>query len=152
MAILSVPSDILVSYLVDQDLVTRPAGSGGTNAAWPMTIGNMPLDGDQWMTSMDTDPFLELKLMDTGETVTKPTCQILCRDRNYNTAFYQLREVTYNLSALKNVSVTTSIGEIVLFNACTITMQPTFLRQEEKNRRQIFVANVRLSITKGGAT
>jgi hypothetical protein len=189
-----------------------------------MVVGNLPLNGDQWMVAIDTGAFLELKIMETGETVSKPTCQILARDRNYPSPQRQLRNCTYNLSQLRNVPVTNifangvggiasglnqltptgyvttqndvgdivnvisgsgvnpgaytilsinssgewvlsgepfsgsatnvvwNIQETVLLNAVTITMQPTFLMQEEKDRRQVFVANVRLSVTKGGVT
>lgn len=150
----STPAEVCAAYLVSVvgSNVVRPANLSATN--FPVTTGAMPDLNDRWVSIKELTPFSEGKYHGcqsdpdaVGESVIKPVLQILVRARDYDDADYQIRKISCILSPVHLATVNTKESESVLLHACCVEQQPAFLMQEEKNRRQVFVMTVKLSIS-----
>jgi hypothetical protein len=105
----------------------------------------MPDDKDNWITVYDTGPEIQGKIMDDGRPMQHHTASIRLRSRTEGAGNKKLREIARGLSAARNVEVTTNLPETLTVGAVTIVSGPMWLFQEEKNQRQVFVLNVKLS-------
>ena len=152
--ITSSPPEILCAHMVSVLglNVVRPSGLTGTK--WGCSRGAMPNEWDRWVAVQELAPFTEGKIMGchfdpdyVGESVVKPVVQVLVRALDYSDASEQARRISCALSPVALELVTTDTDEEVMLHACCIEMQPRFLMQEEKGRRQVFVMAVKLSIS-----
>ena len=150
------PGEVVAAFLISSVglNIVRPTNTNSTN--YPITVGAMPPLGDRWVSVKDLTPKTEGKYHGctfdpdaVGETVTKPVLQIMVQGKTYDEASLQIRKMSCALSAVDHETVNTVTGESVLFHACCIELPPTFFMQEEKNRRQQFVMNVKISISGG---
>lgn len=136
------PAELIAAFLVQAGLVTRPASVG----SWSITVGSMPDDKDQWITVVNSDPMIEGKFMDDGSVNEQPRCQIILRSLKHNVGYAKIKAIRKALSALKMITVTADTAEQVLIHAVTVVSGPAWLKQEEKNARQVFSMNVQAAI------
>lgn len=140
---INTPGQILVQFLVSYGLASKPSSA----TAWPMTYGGSMDDlANNALIAKSVSSQTEGKIQKTGETVRKPRLQISCRSQSHETAEVKLNDILAVLSALTMQPVV--IGAVTyIIHACEIIMDTAFLMQEEKNRRQVYVATVQLTIT-----
>lgn len=151
----STASEVVAAYLIG--LGTLGIGRSADDPTWPISKGALPtgtvsttarpVGGDSWVSCRDVTPYTEGKYQSTGESVVKPKVQILVRHKDYDAASLQARKIAEALSPVNRATVETLSEEEVLFEACCIEQQPAFLYEEEKNRRQVFVLVVKVTIS-----
>jgi uncharacterized protein with beta-barrel porin domain len=131
-------------------IMTLLVGGGVLNApgsgSWPVTIGNMPADGDQYVTIRATGGYHQGKHMTTGKTDFSPDLQLMIRAVTHGAAELKGNERVEFLSAVANEPVTYDGNVVTIHNVMIITF-PTFVKQEEQNRRQLYSINIRVTLS-----
>lgn len=138
-------SETVAAFLVDAGLASRP--SAVTAGNYGVTRGQLPVTGDSWISIVDLGGNVQGKIQRTGESVTYPRVQILVRNLDYSEAGNKSRAIAEALSEAKEVTVLCLNAVQVFLYGCVILQSPTFLYEEEKNRRQVWVTVVQLSVS-----
>lgn len=135
------PSKILLKWLRDNG-----HAASSSSSQWFGTYRSMNDTPDDTIAVADSPPLLDGRLMRTGEQVEFHGIQIKARSADYDAVYTKLKSIRTALNGLVNDTVTVD-GNQYRIHAFTVTVDVTYLGQEEKKKREMFVLNGLVSIT-----
>jgi len=138
-------SEYIIQYLVD-DGVLQWAPDGP--ADWLAIVGIMPENDDNqdnFVSVLDTSPALDGVNLATGHSIQHPTFQIFVRSADYSAGLKKGKETEASLTFANMSSVTVESDEAII-QAVQVKTGTAFLKQLEKNERQVFVLNVQATM------
>lgn len=137
-------SEYLIQHLVNQGVLTW----ANDNSSWPAIVGTMPDNDDNpdsFVSILDSGAELDGVDHRNKVSVQHPTFQVFIRAEDYLDALKKGKEIESVLQSTHNVSVTVE-GFGATINAVQIKIPTTFLKEQEKNRRQLFVLNIQSTL------
>lgn len=140
------PAELLRRFFVDRGLVSGankpPAGQ------WGAKVGDMPKDGNRWVSLLDTGSFLDGRIARTGSYVEYPTVQARIRAPDYPTgrAFGRLLVAAVGEVRPDDPFLTTEGDVEIYLNAVYLTSSLAKIATEEQGQNQVFSVNFRLSV------
>lgn len=97
------PADVLAEVLVDSGVGQRPSGSV---ADWKIYVGSLPDEGDQAVLLVDTQPLMDGRIHEDGETIQHPGIEIVVRALDHTTAWLKSNIITSILDGIAREDVT----------------------------------------------
>jgi hypothetical protein len=148
-------ANILRKFFIDQAIATTPALGTGVNA-WPIVAGPAPTEHDRYLSIRNTGAIVAIwGIQRTGERVVFPTAQLRIRAEDEETAVDKGNDLITLMSTVGIPVARGGIGWIMVtvggstykLTAARVIDGLTFLKEEEENQRQVYVCNVRLTLT-----
>lgn len=153
-AVLAPAADVVAQFLIDRGaaVASNPAPASGQ---WGVTVGGLPAQGgDNALAVTDGGTFPEGRLGHDKAWERHPTVFITIRSGNYGVGFakgatlvelFDKVGVFPALGGLGRVPVVVD-GVTYILQAAHVTVTPVKIGEEEKNRRQLFSMNVKLTL------
>lgn len=138
------PSEYIIQFLADRGVLNWASAE----ADWSTIIGTMPDNDDNQddlISVLDTGAELDGVIHRTGKSVQHPTFQFFIRDIDYPDALKKGKQIEESLMTASRTSVTVD-GHSAVIQAVQIRVPTTFLKEQEKNRRQLFVLNIQATM------
>jgi hypothetical protein len=147
------PADAVRLYLVRTG-VAIPASQTPATGQWPITTGDLPTDPDNCLAVQDSGGFVRGRIQRDGRTVVFPNVIIVIRSVPYANGMNKGRQIMALFEKIGLPADRGGVGEVSVtvesqtwvIHAAHLTVPTTKIGQEEKNRRQLFTINYRLSL------
>jgi len=140
------------SFVIARYLIARGVGVIATGAAtrWQITNASMANTPDDFITIFDVPGVTDGKNFRTGKDIYHPLVQTRVRSLKYEEGYQKILEAEHELGRANKVTVevpyqTTTVN--VILWATTLTIPPSYLSQEEVNRRQHCVMTHKVTIS-----
>lgn len=141
-------SEYIIQFLVDQGVVNWASIAG----PWPAVAGVMPDNDDNpnnFVSVLDTAPTTDGVDHRGKKTIQHPTFQIFIRSDEYPVAYKKGKEIEAYLQTIDWETVVVDLDTAVI-QGCIIKIPTAFMKQQEKNQRQVFVLNIQTTMWEVG--
>lgn len=148
------PADVLRLYFV-QTGVAISSSATPLAGQWPIVTGDLPSSGqDNYLAIQDSGGMLDGRTLSDSKTQVHPRVIIVVRSLQYPVGFEKGRQITtlmdligkpVSRGGVGTPSITISSLVWTLLSA-TLSIPITKIGQEEKNNRQLFTINYRLTL------
>lgn len=128
------PAQVVLALLSAEGLIS---------SGWAGSVGSQPSSPDDFVTVYDTGANDDGRLMD-GPRVVHPTVQVRVRSKAYPDGWAKGRAVEAVLDSVNHRTLTVG-SEVVTIKVVTVYIPLVHIGAEEKNRRELFVVNARLT-------
>lgn len=146
------PADVIRLYFVHAGIGIA-SGTVPTANQWPVYTGDLPADYDNALAIQDTGGFVERRVQKTGESFVHATVIINIRSVPYNKGTEKGRQIKALLEKLGlpapvgyGKPVVAVEGQNWTIEAAHLTVPLVKIGVEEKNRRQLFTMNYKLTL------
>jgi hypothetical protein len=146
------PARVLQYYLVAAGKAVLPAA--GTEDNWPITRGFLPSgeeDPDNYLATYDYGADQEFGVTNDSRN-DHPAVQVRIRSRTYEEGWAKAVDILEALKVIAQDQIWTSVTvltETILIQGCMIQAGIMHIGREEKETRENFTINLRLTISEG---
>lgn len=137
-------AEYIVQFLVDAGVVNWGSVAGD----WPAIVGVMPDNDDNpdnFVSALDSGAMPDGVDHRSKKSVQHPTFQIFIRSGEYPLAAKKGKEMESFFEAIDRYTVVID-GDQAVIQSVLITIPTAFMKQQEKNQRQVFVLNIQATM------